>query len=73
MRAVAGSASTGSTPRIMADAAVLTASFEDGRCYYRGDEMWSSMPALLAVGALLFGGLLLAGRFAERGRDAGTG
>lgn len=52
---------------------VQPASFADGPYYYRVDEIWFWMPAILAVGALLVAGLLLAGRFAERGRDAGTG
>jgi hypothetical protein len=52
---------------------VQPASFEDGPYYYRVDEIWFWMPAILAVGALLVAGLLLAGRFAERARDAGTG
>jgi hypothetical protein len=52
---------------------VQPASFEDGPYYYRVDEIWFWMPAIMAVEALLGAGLLLAGRFAERGRDAGTG
>ena len=84
MRAVAGSAWTGSTTtRIIADGGVLTGRhgcqaqddgsvlLEDRPYHYRVAEIWFWMPAILAVGALLVAGLLLAGRFAERARDAG--
>lgn len=44
---------------------VQPASFEDGPYYYRVDEIWFWMPAIMAVAALLVAGLLLAGRLAE--------
>ena len=52
---------------------VQPASFEDGPYYYLVDEISFWTPAIMAVGALLVAGLLLAGRFAERGRDVRHG